>query len=124
MDVVWTKLEAQLEKQYLLASFSKFDTDGDGYLTEEEVVAMLTRDTGAGTAMTREAAEAKWNEWLRRHDADSDGKLSYKEIVDQMPHDRRHRIQDEWMELRSNREELVSRAEARYAEAKAQMNDS
>ena len=111
-------LEAQLEKQDLLTSFSKFDMDGDGYLTKEEVVAMLTRDTGAGTAMTREAAERKWDEWLMFHDADSDGKLSYKEVTEQMPHDRRHRHEWDW---HHDSEALISRAEARKAEAEAQM---
>ena len=35
---------------------------------------------------TREAAEAKWTEWVQRHDADSDGKLSYKEIAAGITH--------------------------------------
>ena len=82
---------AELEKRPVLeadvlASFSAFDANGDGYLTKDEVVAMLTRNTAGGYAMTREAAEAKWNEWLQRHDADSDGKLSYKEIAAGISH--------------------------------------
>ncbi len=70
----------------VLASFGAFDTNRDGLLTKDEVVAVLTRDTGAGYAMTREAAEAKWTEWVQRHDADSDGKLSYKEIAAGITH--------------------------------------
>ena len=82
---------AELEKRPVLeadvlASFSAFDANGDGYLTKDEVVAMLTRSTAGGYAMTREAAEAKWNEWLQRHDADSDGRLSYKEIAAGITH--------------------------------------
>ena len=81
----------QLEKRPVLeadvlASFSAFDANGDGYLTKDEVVAMLTRNTAGGYAMTRAAAEAKWNEWVQRHDADSDGKLSYKEIAAGITH--------------------------------------
>ena len=77
---------AELEKRPVLeadvlASFSAFDANGDGHLTKDEVVAMLTRNTAGGHAMTRAAAEAKWDEWVQRHDADSDGKLSYKEIA-------------------------------------------
>ena len=47
---------------------------------------MLTRKTAGGYAMTRAAAEAKWDEWLQRHDADSDGRLSYKEIAAGITH--------------------------------------
>ena len=70
----------------VLASFSAFDANRDGYLTKDEVVAMLTRNTAGGYAMTRAAAEAKWNEWVQRHDANSDGKLSYKEIAAGITH--------------------------------------
>ena len=45
-----------------LASFSAFDANNDGYLTKDEVVAVLTRNAAGGYAMTRAAAEAKWNE--------------------------------------------------------------
>ena len=82
---------AELEKRPVLeadvlASFSAFDANGDGHLTKDEVVAMLTRSTASGYAMTRPAAEAKWDEWLQRHDANSDGKLSYKEIAAGITH--------------------------------------
>ena len=70
----------------VLASFGAFDANGDGYLTKEEVVSLLTRNTAGGYAMTRAAAEAKWDEWVQRHDADSDGKLSYKEIAAGITH--------------------------------------
>ena len=82
---------AELEKRPVLeadvlASFSAFDANGDGHLTKSEVVSLLTRNTAAGYAMTRAAAEAKWDEWLQRHDANSDGKLSYKEIAAGITH--------------------------------------
>ena len=82
---------AELEKRPVLeadvlASFGAFDANGDGYLTKDEVVAMLTRNTAGGHAMTRAAAEAKWDEWVQRHDANSDGKLSYKEIAAGITH--------------------------------------
>ena len=82
---------AELEKRPVLeadvlASFSAFDANGDGHLTKDEVVAMLTRNTAGGYAMTRAAAEAKWDEWVQRHDANSDGKLSYKEIAAGITH--------------------------------------
>ena len=52
---------AELEKRPVLeadvlASFGAFDANGDGYLTKDEVVAMLTRNTAGGYAMTRAAA--------------------------------------------------------------------
>ena len=51
---------AELEKRPVLeadvlASFSAFDANGDGYLTKEEVVSLLTRNTASGYAMTRAA---------------------------------------------------------------------
>ena len=82
---------AQLKKRPMLeadvlASFGTFDANGDGQLTKEEVVAVLTRKAGGGDEMTREAAEAKWDEWVKRHDANKDGKLSYQEIAANISH--------------------------------------
>ena len=76
---------AQLKKRPVLeadvlASFGTFDANGDGLLTKEEVVAVLTRKAGGGHEMTREAAEAKWDEWVKRHDANKDGKISKEEF--------------------------------------------
>ena len=67
----------------VLASFGAFDANGDGHL-KEEVVAVLASRTAGGYAMSRAAAEAKWNEWVQRHELG--GKLSYKEIAAGITH--------------------------------------
>ena len=49
-------------------AFKLFDADGDGKLTEEEVVAALTRTTGHGTELSEEAARATWKRWQAEYD--------------------------------------------------------
>ena len=65
-------------------AFALFDTDGDGKLTEEEVVAVLTRKTPTGTEFSELVARHKWRRWQREFDLNKDGKISYKELVDDM----------------------------------------
>ena len=65
-------------------AFALFDTDGDGKLTEEEVVAVLTRKTPSGTEFSELVARHKWRRWQREFDLNKDGKISYKELVDDM----------------------------------------
>ena len=69
------ELEADLSD-----AFSLFDADGDGKLTEDEVVAALTRKTG--TELSEEAARATWKRWQYKYDLNNDGKISYEELVD------------------------------------------
>ena len=54
--------------------FASFDTDGDGYITSDELHAALT---GLG----EEASEAEVRELLARGDLDGDGRLDFEEFV-------------------------------------------
>ena len=64
----------------LQSSFRLFDADGDGKLTEKEVIAALTRKTGHGTEFSEEAAFATWKRWQAEYDLNDDGKVSYEEL--------------------------------------------
>ncbi len=75
----------------LLHSFQTFDEDGDGKLTEEEVVGALTRP-GGKNPMSPEAARRLWKEWLAEYDADHDGTLAYDELSVKLATGK-----DEWM---------------------------
>ena len=66
----------------LLSAFNLFDADGDGKLTEDEVIAVLTRKTGKGTELSEEAARDTWQRWLYKFDLGDDGKISYEELVE------------------------------------------
>lgn len=63
----------------LWLSFERFDVDGSGDLTADEVVAILTRQSG-GQPMTLKDAE----EFVAQFDANHDGKLSYAEFCTAM----------------------------------------
>ena len=52
-----------------------------GKLTEEEVVAALTRKTGQGTELSEEVARDTWKRWQARFDFDKDGKVSIEELA-------------------------------------------
>ena len=58
------------------AAFRKFDTNGDGFLTKDEIVGVLTRP-GGGAPLTEAEAEA----YIARYDTDQDGKLSIDEFA-------------------------------------------
>ena len=65
----------------LRSSFDLFDADGEGKLTEDEVVAVLTRKTGQGTELSEEHARMTWERWVAEFDMDKDGKISFEELV-------------------------------------------
>ena len=75
--------EEQLEADFdtLIPAFALFDADGDGKLTEEEVMAALTRKTGKGTELSEEVARATWQRWKAEFDRNNDGKISYGELA-------------------------------------------
>ena len=66
----------------IMNAFKLFDADGDGKLTEDEVVAVLTRKTGMMTEFSEEAARATWQRWAAEFDMDKDGKIGYQELYD------------------------------------------
>ena len=61
-------------------AFALFDADGDGKLTEEEVVAALTRETVHRTELSEAAARAMWRRWQAALDLNKDGKISIDEL--------------------------------------------
>jgi len=65
----------------IMNAFKLFDADGDGKLTEEEVVAALTRKTSSGTELSEVAARATWQRWVREFDVNEDGKVSIEELT-------------------------------------------
>ena len=65
----------------LLSAFNLFDADGDGKLTEDEVIAVLTRKTGKGTELSEEDARITWRRWVAVFDLNNDGKISIEELA-------------------------------------------
>ena len=66
----------------IMNAFKLFDADGDGKLTEDEVIGVLTRKTGMMTEFSEEAARATWQRWAAEFDMDKDGKIGYQELYD------------------------------------------
>ena len=79
--VMVLQLDTNLTADDLAASFALFDADGDGKLTEDEVMAVLTRKTGMMTELSEEAARATWQRWKAEFDLNKDNKISYQELV-------------------------------------------
>ena len=77
------EVEASVKRSFeqLRDAFAAFDADGDGKLTEDEVVAALTRKTGQGTELSGAAARATWQRWLAECDFNDDGELSFEEVA-------------------------------------------
>ena len=80
LDALRDAHEIEVNALTLRDAFALFDADGDGKLTEEEVVAALTRKTGEGTELSEAAARAMWRRWQAVLDLNKDGKISYEEL--------------------------------------------
>lgn len=61
-------------------AFRKFDDDGSGTIDAGELVAILTRETGSGTAMSLEEAKAL----IAEFDTNGDGRLDIEEYMNAM----------------------------------------
>ena len=77
------EVEASVKRSFeqLRDAFAAFDADGDGKLTEDEVVAALTRKTGQGTELSEEVARSMWRKWQFQFDLNNDGKISIEELA-------------------------------------------
>ena len=58
-------------------AFAKFDVNGDGVLSFDELVGVFTRPVDAGEPMTEEQARA----YVAKHDKNGDGKLDLDEFA-------------------------------------------
>ena len=61
----------------LREAFAKFDADGNGFLTSDELVGIFTRP-GGGNPMT----EAQALRFIREHDKNGDDELNYAEFAE------------------------------------------
>ena len=77
------EVEASVRRSFeqLRDAFAAFDADGDGKLTEDEVVAALTRKTGQGMELSEEGARSMWRKWQFQFDLNNDGKISIEELA-------------------------------------------
>ena len=60
----------------LREAFAKFDADGNGFLTSDELVGIFTRP-GGGNPMTEAQARA----FIQEHDRNGDGRLDLDEFT-------------------------------------------
>ena len=58
-------------------AFARFDANGDGYLSVEELVGVFTRPVDDGEPMTEEQARA----YVAKHDKNGDGRLDLDEFA-------------------------------------------
>ncbi|KRX02884.1 hypothetical protein PPERSA_04087 [Pseudocohnilembus persalinus] len=74
------RFSAQVEQKLDVARrlFKKFDTDGSGYITEEEVAPLLTA-TYKNMGVDYKPGESDIQEWIQMTDQDGDGKVSLEE---------------------------------------------
>lgn len=75
-----SKCEMEMACCELRSAFSNFDTNGDGSLDVQELVAILSRGSGKDK-LEGAAAEARAKEIIANFDLDQDGRLQMEEFV-------------------------------------------
>ena len=77
----WQKLKAHEtedgfdNEQEIMEAFQKYDTDGDGWITKDEMRAVISKMTFV------ENKEKEVEKCLKDLDADGDGRISYSEFL-------------------------------------------
>jgi Ca2+-binding EF-hand superfamily protein len=86
------------KKEALMNAIKMFDTEGgadggDGFISQQEMVKILTRKgfdrnlmISASNSLKPDDADQKWNSWLKAFDANGDGKISIEEIAEALAH--------------------------------------
>ena len=77
------KKEKEMDGEALRAAFAQFDLDGDGAISREELITVLTRPTGkvGGEPFSAADAATEAEKIVKMFDKNGDAKLQYDEFV-------------------------------------------